>query len=117
MLTLTVRLTPGAPAADEHHPGRRQAQLDPLDAVPALLPVGVVPDFGIEPDAGACWLEHPLVGRVVLRIVKRRAASPAVDGVARAERLHRRRARPQGACDPLVAAVLVHPTADVVCEL
>jgi hypothetical protein len=31
--------------------------------------------------------------------------------------LHRRRTSPQGAGDPLVAAALAHPTADVVCEL
>src|SRR5918992_5248493 len=111
------RRAPGAPAPQQDDPGWCEAQLDPLDAVPALLPAGVVPDFGVEPDAGACWLEHPFVGRVVLRVMQRRAASAAVDGVARAERLHRRRARPQGAGDPLVAPVLVHPTADVIYEL
>src|SRR5215207_9527944 len=44
-------------------------------------------------------------------------ASTAVDGVARAKRLHRRRACSEGAGDPLVAPVLVDPTADVVYEL
>src|SRR5215203_3629158 len=111
------RQAPGAPAPQEDDPGRCEAQLDPLDAVPALLPAGVVADFGVEPDAWTFWLEHPFVGRVVLRIMQRRAACAAVDGVARAERLHRRRARPQGAGDPLVAAVLLNPTVDVIYEL
>src|SRR5215213_4193429 len=107
----------GASTADEHHPGRCQAQLDPLGAVPAFLPARVVADFGVEPDTGAFRLEHPFVGGEVLRVVQRRAASAAVDGVARAKRLHRRRARSEGAGDPLVAPVLVDPTADVVYEL
>src|SRR5829696_4941826 len=107
----------GASTADEHHPGRCQAQLDPLGAVPAFLPARVVADFGVEPDTGAFRLEHPFVGRVVPRVVQRRAASAAVDGVARAKRLHRRRACSEGAGDPLVAPVLVDPTADVVYEL
>src|SRR5215210_4714168 len=106
-----------APTADEHHPGRCEAQLDPLDALPAFLPARVVPDFGVEPDAWTCGLEHPFVGGEVLRVVQRRAASAAVDGVARAKRLHRRRACSEGAGDPLVAPVLLHPTADVVYEL
>src|SRR5215218_6113765 len=106
-----------APTADEHHPGRCEAQLDPLGALPALLPARVVPDFGVEPDSGTRGLEHPFVGRIVLRIVQRGAASPAVDGVARAERLHRRRARPECAGDPLVASILVHPAADIIYEL
>src|SRR5215208_4002939 len=107
----------GASTADEHHPGRCQAQLDPLGAVPAFLPARVVADFGVEPDTGAFRLEHPFVGGEVLRVVQRRAASAAVDGVARAKRLHRRRACSEGAGDPLVAPVLVDPTADVVYEL
>src|SRR5918992_222663 len=111
------RLAPGATAPQQDDPGRCEAQLDPLGALPALLPAGVVADFGVEPDARTFWLEHALVGRVVLRVVQRRGGSAAVDGVARAERLHRRRARPQGACDPLVASVLLNPTADVVYEL
>src|SRR5215218_2237488 len=81
-----------APTADEHHPGRCEAQLDPLDAVPALLPARGVADFGVGPDTGTFRLEHSFVGGEVLRVVQRRAASAAVDGVARAERLHRRRA-------------------------
>jgi hypothetical protein len=111
------RRAPGALAPQEDDPGGCQAQLDPLDAVPALLPARIAPDLWVEPDAGICWLEYALVGRVVLRIVQRRAASATVDGVARAERLHRRRTRPEGAGDPLVAAVLLNPTADVVYEL
>src|SRR5215217_1903623 len=111
------RRAPGAPAPQEDDPGRCQAQLDPLGAVPAFLPARVVADFGVEPDTGAFRLEHPFVGRVVLGVVQRRAASTAVDGVARAERLHRRRARAEGAGDPLVAAVLIDPTADIVYEL
>src|SRR5919112_3673534 len=83
---------PCRPAPQEDDPGRCEAQLDPLDVVPTLLPAGVVADLGVEPDARTCRLEHPFVGRVVLGLVQRRAASTTVDGVARAERLHRRRA-------------------------
>src|SRR5919112_6659655 len=115
--SLTARLAPGATAPQQDDPGRCEAQFDPLGALPALLPAGVVVNLCVEPDARTFWLEHALVGRVVLRVVQRRGGSAAVDGVARAERLHRRRARPQGACDPLVASVLLNPTADVVYEL
>src|ERR671910_805770 len=115
--SLTGRRAPDAPAPQQDDPGRCEAQLDPLCALPAFLPAGVVADFRVEPDAGVLWLEHALVGGVVLRVVQRRGGSAAGDGVARAERLHRRRARPQGACDPLVASVLLNPTADVVYEL
>src|SRR5215218_3108037 len=87
------RRAPGAPAPQQDNPGRREAQLYPLGASPALLPARVVPDFGVEPDAGARWLERTLVGGEVLRIVQRRSRPAPVDGVARAERLHRRRAR------------------------
>jgi hypothetical protein len=111
---LAGRRAPCASAAEEHDPGRCNVQLYPLCADPALLPAWVVPDFGVEPDAWACWLEHAFVGGVVLRIVQRRAGSATVYGVARAERLHRRRARPESAGDPLVAPALVNPTADVV---
>src|SRR5918998_2442830 len=100
------RRAPGAPAPQQDDPGRCEAQLDPLGALPALLPARILADLWVEPDAGPFWLEHPFVGRVVLRVVQRRAACAAVDGVARAERLHRRRAGAQGAGDPLVAAVL-----------
>src|SRR5215207_3081169 len=115
--SLTGRRAPGAPAPQQDDPGRCEAQLDPLGALPAFLPARVVPDLWVEPDVGAFRLEHPLVGRVVLRVVQRRGGSAAIDGVARAKRLHRRRARPEGAGDPLVAAVLLDPTADVVHEL
>src|SRR5215203_5409227 len=111
------RRAPGAPPPQQDDPGRCEAQFDPLGALPAFVPARVVADFGVEPDTGTLRLEHPLVGRVVLRVVQRRGGSAAVDGVARAERLHRRRARPQGAGDPIVAAVLLNPTADVVYEL
>src|SRR5215208_4904792 len=111
------RRPPGAPAPQEDDPGRCEAQLDPLGALPAFVPARVVADFGVEPVAGTFGLEHSFVGRVVLRVVQRRAASAAIDGVARAKRLHRRRARPEGAGDPLVAPVLLDPTADVVYEL
>src|SRR5215207_3129126 len=86
-----ARRAPGASAADEYDPGRCKTQLDPLCAEPSLLPARVVPDFGVEPDAWTSGLEHPFVGGIVLRIVQRRASSATVDGVARAERLHRRR--------------------------
>src|SRR5215217_345516 len=86
------RRAPGAPAPQQDNPGRREADLDPLGASPALLPVWVVPDFGVEPDAGSLRLERTLVGGEVLRIVQRRSRPAPVDGVARAERLHRRRA-------------------------
>src|SRR5215203_7442280 len=108
---------PGAPAPQEDDPGRCKAQLDPLGALPAFLPARVAADLGVEPDAGTFGLEHPFVGREVLRVVQRRSRPAAVDGVARAERLHRRRARPEGAGDPLVASVLLNPTVDVICEL
>src|SRR5215207_9405573 len=111
------RRAPGAPAPQEDDPGRGKSELDPRGALPALLPARIAADLGVEPDAGTFRLEHPFIGRVLLRVVQRRAASTAVDGVARAERLHRRRARPEGAGDPLVVAVLLHPTADVVYEL
>src|SRR5215208_8457953 len=84
---------PGTPAPQEDDPARCEAQLDPLGALPAFVPAGVVADFGVEPDAGSFWLEHPFVGEEVLRVVQRRSRREAVDGVARAERLHRRRAR------------------------
>src|SRR5215211_58620 len=112
------RRPPGAPAPQQDDPGRCEAQLDPLGALPALLPARILADLWVEPDAWTFRLEHPFVGGVVLRVVQcrcRRVA--AVDGVARAERLHRRGARPEGACDPIVAAVLLDPTADVICEL
>src|SRR5215212_209772 len=108
---------PGAPAPQEDDPGRCEAQLDPFGAAPPFLPARVVAHFGVEPDAWTCWLEHPFVGGEVLRVVPRRSLRAAVDGVARAERLHRRKARPEGACDPLVASVLLHPTVDVIYEL
>src|SRR5215211_3413267 len=111
------RRAPGAPTPQEDDPGRCQAQLDPLGALPAFLPARILADLWVEPDAGAFWLEHPFVGRVILRVVQRRSRRAAIDGVARAKRLHRRGARPQGAGDPLVAPVLLHPTADVICEL
>src|ERR671912_2654993 len=112
------RRPPGAPAPQQDDPGRCEAQLDPLDALPAFVPARILDDLWVEPDAWTFRLEHPFAGRVVLRVVQRRSRRvAAVDGVARAERLHRRRARPQGAGDPLVAAVLIHPTADVICEL
>src|SRR5919112_3672210 len=113
----TRRRALDATTPQQDDPGRCEAQLDPLDALPAFVPAGVVADLGVEPDAGTLRLEHPFVGGVVLRVVQRRGACAAVDGVARAERLHRRRARPEGAGDPLVAAVLLHPTLDVVYEL
>src|ERR671917_2603212 len=112
------RRAPGAPAPQQDDPGRCEAQLDPLGAFPAFLPARVGADLWVEPDARGFWLEHPFVGRVVLRVVLRRSRRvEAVDGVSRAERLHRSRARPQGGCDPLVALVLLHPTADVAYEL
>src|SRR5215207_873187 len=111
------RRAPGAPTPQEDDPGRREAEFDPLGALPAFLPARVVADFGVEPDAGTFRLEHPLVGGEVPRVVPRRSRRAAVDGVARAERLHRRRIRPESAGDPLVAPVLVDPTADVIYEL
>jgi hypothetical protein len=93
-LLTSCRRAPGAPAPQEDDPGWCKSQLDPLGAAPALLPAGVVPYFGVEPDAWTFWLEYPFVGGELLRVVQRRAASTAVDGVARAERLHRRGAGP-----------------------
>src|ERR687895_45465 len=106
------RLVLGAPTPQQDDPARCEAQLDPLGALPALLPAGVVAHLGVEPDAWTRGLEHPFVGGVLLRVMQRRAGSAAVDGVARAERLDRRRAGPKGAGYPLVASVLVHPAAD-----
>src|ERR687897_338355 len=97
------RRVAGALAPQEDDPGRCEAQFDPLGALPAFLPARVVADLGVEPDAGAFGFEHPFVGGVLLRGVPRRSPRAAVDGVARAERLYRRRTRPEGACDPLVA--------------
>jgi hypothetical protein len=115
---LAGRRAPGAPAPQQDDPARCQAQFDPLGTLPAFVPAGVVAYLGVEPDARTRWLEHPLLGRVVLGVVQRRSRRvAAVDGVARAKRLHRRRARPESAGDPLVALVLLHPAADVVCEL
>src|SRR5215212_9955598 len=111
------RWAPSALAPQEDDPCRRDAEFDPLCALPAFLPAGVVAHFRVEPDAWTFRLEHALVGGEVLRVVERRSLRAAVDGVARAERLHRRRARPEGACDPLVASVLLHPTVDVIYEL
>src|SRR5215212_3864956 len=88
------RRAPGAPAPQQDDPGRCEAQIDPLGALPAFVPARVAADLGVEPDARTSWLEHALVGGEVLRVVQRRSRSAAVDGVARAERLHRRRARP-----------------------
>jgi hypothetical protein len=110
--------SPGPPSPQQDDPGRCEAQLDPLGALPAFLPARILANLWVEPDAWAFWLEHSFVGRVVLRVVLRRSRRvAAVDSVARAERLHRRGTRPQGAGDPLVAPVLVDPTVDVVCEL
>src|SRR5919112_3021318 len=75
------RRAPGATAPQQDDPGRCEAQLDHLDALPALLPAGVVVNLCVEPDARTFWLEHPFVGRVVLRVVQRRGGSAAVDGV------------------------------------
>src|SRR5215204_2174780 len=111
------RRAPGAPAPQEDDPGRRETEFDPLGALPALLPARVVADLGVEPHAGARRLEHALVGGELLRIVQRGGRPAAVDGVARAERLHRRRAGAEGASDPIVASALLDPTADVVYEL
>src|SRR5829696_7536942 len=44
------RRAPAAPAPQEDDPGRCEAQLDPLDALPAFVPAGVVADLGVEPD-------------------------------------------------------------------
>src|SRR5215210_544437 len=103
------RRAPCAPAPQEDDPGRCEAQLDPLGAPPAFLPARVVADLWVEPDAGAFRLEHALVGGEVLRVIQHRSRPAAVDGVARAKRLHRRRASTEGAGDPLVAPVLVDP--------
>src|SRR5215218_4969012 len=114
------RRPPGAPAPQEDDPGGCESQLDPLGALPAFLPARVIADLWVEPDAGAFRpfrLEDPLVGGEVPWVVQRRSPRAAVDVVARAERLHRRRTRPEGAGDPIVTLVLLHPTADVVYEL
>src|SRR5829696_7527029 len=90
--SLTGRLAPGAPAPQQDDPGRCEAQFDPLGALPAFVPARVVADLWVEPDAGAFRLEYALVGGELLRVVQRRSRLAAVDGVARVERLHRRRA-------------------------
>jgi hypothetical protein len=46
------RRAPGAPAPQEDDPGRCEAQLDPLGAVPAFLPAPIAADLWVEPDAG-----------------------------------------------------------------
>src|SRR5215213_1725698 len=64
------RRAPGAPAPQEDDPGRCPAPLAPLGSLPAFVPARGVADLGVEPDAGACRLEHPFVGRVVLAVVQ-----------------------------------------------
>src|SRR5829696_3444670 len=91
MLALTARRSPGLPAPQEDNPARRETELHPLGAVPALLPTRVAAELGVEPDAGTFRVEHPFIGRKVLRVVKRRGRPTPVDSVARAKRLHRRR--------------------------
>ena len=108
---------PGAATPEEDDPGRGQVQFDPLRSSPAHLPARVVSDGGVEPDAGAFGLDHPLVRRVFLRFVQRRARPAAIDSVARTERLYARRARPEGGGDPVVASTFIHPTPDVIDEL
>src|SRR5215208_7701765 len=68
------RRAPGAPASQEDDPGRCEAQLDPLGALPAFVPARVVADLWVEPDARTFGLEHPFVGGELLRVVQRRAA-------------------------------------------
>jgi hypothetical protein len=53
---LTGRRAPGAPAPQEDDPGRCEAELHPLGAVPALLPARVTADVRVEPDAGSLGL-------------------------------------------------------------
>src|SRR5215217_8667342 len=83
------RRAPGAPAPQQDDPGRCEAQIDPLGALPAFVPARVAADLWVEPDARTFGLEHPFVGGELLRVVQRRSRLAAVDGVARAERLHR----------------------------
>src|SRR5215216_6924682 len=52
------RRAPGAPTSQEDDPGRREAEFDPLGALPAFLPAGVVADLWVEPDAGGRSEEH-----------------------------------------------------------
>jgi hypothetical protein len=47
------RRAPGVRAPQKDDPGRREAQLDPLGALPAFLPAGIVADLWVELDAGA----------------------------------------------------------------
>ena len=117
LLALTGRRAPGALAPQEDDPGGCEAQLNPLGGAPAFVPARIAADLWVEPDAGTCRLQYALVGGELPRIVERRSPRAAVDGVARAERLHRRRACSEGAGDPLVALALLDPTADVVYEL
>src|SRR5215203_1424080 len=49
-------LAPGAPAPQEDDPARREAQLHPLGASPALLPARVGANLRVEPDAWALRL-------------------------------------------------------------
>ncbi len=60
-------------APQEDDPGRCEAQLNPLGALPAFVPARILADLWVEPDARTFWLEHPFVGRVVLRVVQRRS--------------------------------------------
>jgi hypothetical protein len=54
-----LRADPGAPrlpAAEKDDPGRREAQLHPLGALPTLLPARVGADLGVEPHPGSLGL-------------------------------------------------------------
>jgi hypothetical protein len=47
------RRAPGAHSPQQDDPGRRDAEFDPLGALPAFLPARVAADLWVEPDAGA----------------------------------------------------------------
>src|SRR5215218_2627112 len=72
--SLTARRSaPGTPAPQQDDPGRCEAQLHTLGALPAFVPARIVADLWVEPDAWTFRLEHPFVGGVVLRVVERRS--------------------------------------------
>ena len=104
--------------AGQDDPRGAQAHLDFADPAPAMLPTWIVRDRRVEPCSWSCsgptlGLEHTFVSLVIGRFGKR-AGGLAIDAVTGSKGLYTRRARPEGARNPLVALTLVHPTFDVV---
>jgi hypothetical protein len=120
-VTRPVRRSTPAAAADDNDLRGAQADLDLADSAPVALPTRVVRDGRIEPcprnSLGApVGFYDALVGLVVDGLGQRGSRVLAVDSVAGSEGLYRRRAGPEGACDPVITPALVHPTLHIVHE-